>query len=302
MKKIIFATKGWKSLQKDYVSEDIHAVHLQKLHAFLQMDISNYSFEEMTIHYGFISHAAMQTCIANYMQTRTVENAEYYLYLAARAKATSDNLWIANPHSQKYLSQGQEVQLDCIMAAVLSGYTSAAVDMLDKTKRTFEHGQQQPSKSRKDRQQDEKRKERIILETDFYKNLLIGNDEQAYQLLSAIDSLHHDTLVLQVMHALFERDNERFADVLVQHLKEFRNTPYTGELDYFVLIMEALYQKRTNYNPLDFADAPALMLKLPECEPTQIEKNLGICCPSFDINELLKLIDKNKVGPKFMQY
>ena len=115
MKKIIFATKGWKSLQKDYVSEDIHAVLLQKLHAFLQRDISNYSFEEMTIHYGFISHAAMQTCIANYMQTGTVENAEYYLYLAARAKATSDNLWIANPHSQKYLSQGQEVQLDCKM-------------------------------------------------------------------------------------------------------------------------------------------------------------------------------------------
>lgn len=301
MKKIIFATKGWKALQKDYISEDLHARHLQKLHMYLQRDISNYSFEEMTIHYGFISHAAMQTCIANYMQTGTTENAEYYFYLAARAKATSDNLWIANPHSQKHLSQGQEVQLDCIMAAVLSGYTSAAVDMLEKTKRTFEH-EQQPNKSRKDFQQDEKRKRRIILETDFYKNLLIGNDEQAYQLLSALDSLHHDTLVLQVMHTFLERDNGRFEEALVQHLKEFRNTPYPAEMDYFVLVMEALYQKQTSYNPFDFADAPALLLKLPECEPARIEKTLGICCPSFDVNELLKSIDQNKIGPKFMQY
>lgn len=302
MKKIIFATKGWKTLQRDYVAQDLYTMHLQKLHTYLQQDVSNYSFEEMIIHYGFISHAAAQTCIANYMQTGTVENTEFYFYLAAKAKAVSDNLWIANPHSQKQLPQGQDIQLDCIMTAVLSKCTSAAIDMLEKTRKTFEHEKQRPNRSRKDCQQDEKRKKRIVGEIDFYENLLNGNDGQAYQLLSALDSFHYDTLVLQVMHTFFERDNERFGDALVQHLKEFRNTPYTDELDYFVLIMEALYQKRTNYNPLDFADAPALMLKLPECEPTQIEKNLGICCPSFDINELLKSIDKNKVGPKFMQY
>ena len=302
MKKIIFATKGWKTLQRDYMSQDLYTKHLQKLHTYLQQDVSNYSFEEMIIHYGFISHATMQASISNYMQTGAVENAECYFYLAARAKATSDNLWIANPHSQKHLSQGQEVQLDCIMAAVLSGCTSAAVDMLEKTKKTFEHEQQRPNRSRKDCQQDEKRKKRILLEVDFYKNLLNGNDGQAYQLLSALDSFHYDPMVLQVMHTFFERDAEQFGNALVQHLKEFRNTPYTGELDYFVLLMEALYQKRANYNPFDFADAPALLLKLPECEPTQIEKSLGICCPSFDINELLKSIDKNKVGPKFMQY
>ena len=139
MKKIIFATKGWKTLQRDYMSQDLYTMHLQKLHTYLQQDVSNYSFEEMIIHYGFISHATMQASISNYMQTGAVENAECYFYLAARAKAISDNLWIANPHSQKHLSQGQEVQLDCIMAAVLSGCTSAAVDMLEKTKKTFEH-------------------------------------------------------------------------------------------------------------------------------------------------------------------
>lgn len=302
MKKIIFATKGWKTLQKDYVSRDLHTMNLQKLHTFLQQDGSNYSFEEMIIHYGFISHAAIQTSVANYIQTGTVENAECYFYLAARAKATSDNLWIANPHSQKQLPQGQDIQLDCVMAAVLSGCTSAAVDMLKKTRKTFEHEQQQPNRSRKDCQQDEKRKKRVLLEIDFYESLLNGNDEQAYQLLSDLDSYHHDTLVLQVMHTFLEQDNERFGEALVQHLKEFRNTPYPGELDYFVLVMEALYQKRASYNPFDFADAPALLLKLPECDPTLIEKNLRIHCPSFDVNELLKSIDKNKVGPEFMQY
>ena len=302
MKKIIFATKGWKTLQKDYVSQDLHTMHLQKLHTYLQQDVSNYSFEEMIIHYGCISHAAMQTSIANYMQTGTVENAECYFYLAARAKATSDSLWIANPHSQKQLPQGQEVPLDCIMAAVLSGYTSAAIDILEKTRMTFDYVQQQPNRNRKDCQQNEKRKTRILLEIDFYESLLNNSDEQAYQLLSGLDNLHHDTLMLQVMHSFLEQDNERFLESLVQHMKEFRNTPYTGELNYFVLIMEALYQKRKNYNLLDFADAPASLLKLPECEPMSIEKNLGIHCPSFDINELLKIIDKNKIGPKFKQY
>lgn len=300
MKKIIFATKGWKDLQKDYILRDLHTMHLQKLHKYLQQDVSNYSFEEMIIHYGFISHAAMQVSISEYMQTENIENAECYFYLASKAKAISDNLWIANPHKQP--QQGQEIQLDCIMAAVLSGCDSAAIDILEKTRMTFLNEQQLPNKGRKDNQQDEKRKKRVLLEIDFYESLLKSNYELAYQLLSDLDNLHHDTLMLQVMHTFFEQDSVKFTEALVQHVKEFRNTPYPQELNYFVLLMEALYQKRKSFDPLDFADAPASLLKLSECDPTQIEKKIGIQIPSFDLNELMKAIDKSKIGPKFMQY
>lgn len=128
-------------MQKDYISRDMQTFHLQKLHTFLQQDISGYSFEEAIIHYGFISHAAMQSRIAAYMQTETFENAEYFFFLASKAKAASDKLWIANPHKQP--QQGQEIQLDCVLAAVMSGCTSDTIDMLDKTRMTLEQEQKQ---------------------------------------------------------------------------------------------------------------------------------------------------------------
>lgn len=300
MKKIIFAAKGWKALQKDYVSQDLHSMHLQKLHTYLQKDVTNFSFEEMIIHYGFISHAAMQASIANYMQTGTFDNSEYFFYLAAKAKETSICLWTANPHKQA--QQGQEVQLDCLMAAILSGCTSSAIDMLEKTRMSLEQEQQQANKSRKDLQQSEKRKKRISLEIDLYEGLLKNDDEQASRLLPELNELHQDPLMLQVMRTFFEQDNEQFMDALIQHMKEFRSTPYPKELNYFVLVMEALYQKRKRYDPLDFADAPALLLKLPECNPVLLEEKIGLHLPSFAVNDLLKVLDTDKIGPKFMQY
>jgi len=300
MKKIVFAAKGWKTLQKDYISRDLHAVHLQKLHGFLQQDVSGCSFEEMTIHYGFISHAAAQTSIAAYMQTGTFENAESYFYLAARAKETSDQLWAANPHKQA--QQGQEVPMDCLLTAILSGCTSSAVSMLEKIRATLEHEEHRSDRSRKDFRQNEDRKKRISLEIDFYKSLLQSSYEQAGTLLSELNGLLHDTPMLQVMYAFLEQDDGRFSEAIVQHMKSFRDTPYPMELNYFVLVMEALYRKRKDYDPLDFADAPALLLKLPECSPMTVEEKIGVHLPSFDISELLKAIDKNKIGPMFQQY
>lgn len=173
--------------------------------------------------------------------------------------------------------------------------------MLEKVRQTFEH-EQQSNRSRNDCQQADKRKKRILLEIDFYESLLSGNDEPANQVLADLKAIHHDAFVLQVLHAFLAQDNEQFGEALIGHLQAFRNTPYAEEMDYFVLVMESLYQKRTNYAPLDFADAPALFLDLPECEVALIEKNLNISCPSFDIETLLPSIDKDKIGPKFKPY
>ncbi len=300
MRRIMFASKGWKTLQEDYISEDSHGMHLEKLHLYLQRDISGYSYEEMTIHYGFLSHSALQTAVAAYMQTGTVEHAEHYFYLAARAKAAGDALWAANPHPQKRPQQGLEIPLDCVMAAVLSGCVPAALGMLEKIRLTFE--MEPPGKHRGNSRQDETRKGRILLETNFYESLLNADDERAGRLLPDLEALSCDTLALQVMRAFLEQDQERFLDALIQHMKEFRKTPYPEELNYFVLIMEALYQRRSPLDPLDLADAPASLVKLPECDPALAEERLGVRFPSFDVEALLEKIDKKKIGPMFKKY
>jgi len=128
----------------------------------------------------------------------------------------------------------------------------------------------------KDSQQNEKWKKRISLEIDFYESLLKCNDEQVRQLLPVLDEFHHDIPVLRVMHTFFERDNEQFWKALVQHMKDFWNISYPGELNYFALVMEVLYLKRNRYDPLDFADAPALLLKLPECNPALVGEKIGL--------------------------
>jgi len=300
MGKLIYATKGWKSLQKDYISKDFRTSHLQKLHTFLQQDISGCSFEEAIIHYGFISHAAMQICIADYMQAGTFENSENYFYLSSRAKAASDKLWIANPH--KAPQQGQEIQQDIIMAAVLCGCTKAAIDMLEKTRMTVEQEPAQLSRSRKDIQKSDQRKKRILLEINFYESLLQNNDDQARKLLLELEKVHHDDLFLRVIRTFLEHDNEQFSEALLLHMKEFRSLPYAEAVNCFVLLMEALYLKRGRFDPLNFADAPALLLRLPECDLMQIEEKIGITLPTFETDKLLKVIDHNKIGPKFKQY
>ena len=64
----------------------------------------------------------------------------------------------------------------------------------------------------------------------------------------------------------------------------------------------ALYQKRKSYAPLDLADAPVALLRLPACDLPEIEDKIGIQLPSFSMDALLRMIDKDKIGPKFKQY
>lgn len=298
--KIIFAAKGWKSLKEDYIARDLHTMHIQKLHTLLQQDVSGYSFEEMIIHYAAISFSALYAAVAGYMQAGTLENAEAYFYLASMAKQTSGGLLTANPRKQ--IQRGWEVPLDSLTAAVLCGCIPAAAGMLETTRMTLAYEQKQPGRSRKDQQQNERRKQRISLETTFYENLLNGNDEQARRLLPELEGLQADALQLQVLRAFLERDREPFLEALTQHMKAFRSPPYPGELNYFVLLMEALYQKRDSLDPLDLADAPAALLRLPECSPDRTEEALGIRLPECRPDQLLKVIDPSKTGPKFKQY
>ena len=66
--------------------------------------------------------------------------------------------------------------------------------------------------------------------------------------------------------------------------------------------MEALFQKCGDFQPIDTADAPSAMLRLPPCDPATMGEKLNITLPSFDLDWLMKAVDPIKVGPQFKQY
>ena len=142
MGKMVYAAKGWKRLQKDYIAQDLLALNTKKLTAILREDISGFSFEEMTIHYGAVSHAAMLIGIAGYVQAGSFENAEYYFCLSSLAKRTGNRLLTANPRRQIF--QGHKIPLDNVALAVLCGCGSIAIDILETTALTFEYARKQP--------------------------------------------------------------------------------------------------------------------------------------------------------------
>ena len=57
MKRIIYATKGWKKLQADYIHAQLHMIHTHKLQALLPLDISGFGFRQAASHYTLVSHA-----------------------------------------------------------------------------------------------------------------------------------------------------------------------------------------------------------------------------------------------------
>ena len=65
MKKLLYASKGWKKLQKEYIDENCFAQRSQKLAAVSQQDVTGFSYEEMIIHYGFIWSSALN-CNCSY--------------------------------------------------------------------------------------------------------------------------------------------------------------------------------------------------------------------------------------------
>ena len=86
MKKLLYASKGWKKLQKEYIDENCFAQRSQKLAAVSQQDVTGFSYEEMIIHYGFIWSSALNCGIDQYVQTGSFANMEDYFCLASKAR------------------------------------------------------------------------------------------------------------------------------------------------------------------------------------------------------------------------
>lgn len=302
MRRITAVTKNWKQLRQAFIGQDLYRQRVQSLHALLATDITGFSLDKMVMHYSALSFFAQHAAVCQYVQTGASERAGAYFHLSALAKQTSCGLLLSNPRRE--FARVNNLQLDSLTAAVLCGHLPAALALLNTERAALSRekapaGAKRPP-SRADKRLEERRKIRLSLEIGFYECLLKGQDAQAQQLLSQLEG--QDTPERQVMRAFFAPDSALFSDALIQHMKEFRSTPEPDELNVFVLLMEALYQKRRTLTPLDLADAPAAFLALPEGSAAQTEADLGISLPCFDTERLLPLIAPANTGPSFQRY
>lgn len=306
MSRLVFATKGWKGLQKEYREQDVLGMRTQKLHAVLEEDLSGGSVEEAVIHYNALSFFALDCGVAAYMQAAgTQEQTAAWFSLASLARKTVCGLMKSSP--QRAFGHPARLQLDLMTAAVLCGDVPAALETLEVTRLGLTHekppaGNGGRAPSRTDQRREQERKRRMTLEMDFYEGMLQGEEERALQALRSLEELRSDSPAQQVRHALLEGDEAAFSDALVRHMREFRSVPDPEALNYFVLLAEALSQMRGGSVSLDLADAPSALLHLPACDPAGIGERLHLPMPEFDVDVLRSLIDWEKIGPQFKQY
>ncbi len=302
MPKLVYATRGWKKLQREYIADDLHTLRRGKLdELLLRRESSGFSCEEAVMYYASLSFLSAQCAVSRYMQTGVLDQAACWFCLSAEARRTADALLPHNPRREA--ARVAALPADDLAAALLCGNLPAALDRLDAVRAALDL-EKAPSQggrppSRTDQRQDQRRRQRLTLACDLYGNLLQDRDSQAREALPALDGLGWDPLCSRCLHALLEGDGAGFTDALSQHMRDFRAAPTPGELNCAVLFWEGLWQRRGGTPPLDLADAPRALLDLPPCDPSQLSETLGLPLPSFDPALILQHVDINRVGPRF---
>ena len=291
MRKLLYASKGWKRLQKEYIDQDCFALRSQKLAAVSQQDVTGFSYEEMIIHYGFIWSSALNCGIDQYMQTGSFANMEDYFCLASKARQISGIFWDRNPHKKIPTSPNYPIQWDILTAEILCGQTSAAEALLAESRAKLAYEENRTVKKRRS------------IEIDLYEQLLREDTQQARQSLAELSKTHASSSPeFPILDAFLAQDCGRFTEAITAHIRDYRLQAYPDAINYFVLFMEALFQKCSDFQPIDTADAPSAMLRLPPCDPATMGEKLNITLPSFDLDWLMKAVDPIKVGPQFKQY
>ena len=294
MRKLLYASKGWKKLQKEYIDQDYFALSSQKLAAVSQQDVTGFSYEEMVIHYGFIWNSALDCGIDQYVQTGSFANMETYFCLASKARQISCIFWECNPHKKIPTSANFPIQWNILTAGILCGQTSAAEALLAESRTKLAYEQNRVIKKRRS------------IEIDLYEQLLRGDTQQARQSLAELNKAQTSpSSELLVLNTFLAQDCVQFTEAITAHIRDYRLQAYPEAIEainYFVLFMEALFQKCGDFQPIDTADAPSAMLRLPPCDPATMGEKLNITLPSFDLDWLMKVVDPIKVGPQFKQY
>lgn len=180
---LLSVTKSWKQLRQAFIDQDLYRQRVQSLHALLAADVTGFSLDKMVMNYSALSFFAQHAAICQYVQTGTSEQAGAYFHLSALAKQTSCGLHLSNPRRE--FARVNNLQLDSLTAAVLCGYLSAALALLNTERAALSRekvpaGAKRPP-SRADKRLEERRKTRLSLEIGFYECLLKGQDAQAHR-------------------------------------------------------------------------------------------------------------------------
>ena len=86
MAQMLYATRGWKKLQKEYAADNLYALRRKKLDALLTQPITGLSCEEIVIHSTSLSFLAMHCALRAYMQDGSLSQAEHWLCHSAQAR------------------------------------------------------------------------------------------------------------------------------------------------------------------------------------------------------------------------
>ena len=93
----LYATRGWKKLQQEYIADNLYALRRKKLDDLLTQSITGLSCEEMTLHYTSLSFLAMHCALCAYMQDGSLSQAEHWLCLSAQARGIVNTILPRNP-------------------------------------------------------------------------------------------------------------------------------------------------------------------------------------------------------------
>lgn len=300
MAQMLYATRGWKKLQKEYAADNLYALRRKKLDALLTQPITGLSCEEIVIHYTSLSFLAMHCAVSAYMQDESLSQAEHWLCLSAQARGIVSAILPRNPRWEPALVKA--LPMEDLTAALLCGQLQGALDALrlipaalEREKIPLWNGKPD---TRIDQKQERCRKHLLLLQCDLYNGLLQGDAPQARQALAQLNALPWSPIAAQALLALLEHDTASFTAALTLHMKDFRATPYPGELNYTVLFWEALWQRQGGEPPINLADAPAALLKLPASDPRRLSEALCLPLPPLEADVVWNCVDLTKAGPK----
>ena len=294
------ATRGWKKLQQEYIADNLYALRRKKLDDLLTQSITGLSCEEMTLHYTSLSFLAMHCALCAYMQDGSLSQAEHWLCLSAQARGIVNTILPRNPRWEP--APVKALPMEDLTAALLCGQPQGALDALrliptalEREKIPLWNGKPD---TRIDQKQERRRKHLLLLQCELYSGLLQGDDLQARQALAQLNALPWSPVAAQALSALLDGDTASFTAVLALHMKDFRAGPYPGELNYTVLFWEALWQRRGGEPPVDLADAPVALLKLPASDPLRLSEALCLPLPPLEADVVWSCVDLTKTGPK----
>lgn len=276
-KPLKYATKKWELRAQETKAKKYVEEYQKQLAELVVVSVNGFSLSDAALHYAKIAVAASGYFQFNYMQTRHLETAEYYLYLVVNARLVSDMLLEKTPNTSK--RQVQPIG-EFVHYAIIGGYFDEAVSLISHLLNRLIY---------------EASKERqlwIKQECNLYLQLLANNDAKANLCIAAIEQQINYKDKAAIFHALTINDENTFEHSLKQYIRNSRITPNTPDaLNTFALCVEKLALRKGLSPCVDVAEAPSALLNLPSISLREFYNKTGIALPELTVSNILPTLN-----------